>query len=98
MIRRLRRFLVNYHRRHRHPANLALHVIGLPVTFYLPIVLLIHERPLWAGAAFVGGYALQFLGHAVEGNDPGEVVLIKKLLGRPYVDVAPRRNGSKSDG
>lgn len=35
-------------------------------------------------------YVLQGIGHAVEGNDMGEVVLIKKLLGRPYVAVAPR--------
>ena len=36
-------------------------------------------------------YILQGIGHAIEGNDMGEVVLIKKLLGRPYVAVAPPR-------
>lgn len=38
----------------------------------------------------VVSYALQWIGHRVEGNDMGEVILIKKWLGRPYVAVAPR--------
>jgi hypothetical protein len=33
---------------------------------------------------------LQFLGHAVEGNDAGEVVALKRWLGLPYVAIAPR--------
>ena len=40
-------------------------------------------------ASFVGGYGRQFLGHAIEGNDAGEVVLIKRWLGRPYREFAP---------
>jgi hypothetical protein len=35
-------------------------------------------------------YLLQWLGHRLEGNDMGEVILLKKLVGRPYVAVAPR--------
>ncbi len=50
-----------------------------------------------AAAAFVAGYALQFAGHAIEGNDAGELILFKRLLGRPYVAVA-RRKASKSNG
>ena len=46
---------------------------------------------LWVWGLFGGGYVLQFLGHAVEGNDPGEIIVVKRLLGRPYVAVAPRR-------
>jgi hypothetical protein len=38
----------------------------------------------------VVGYLLQFIGHRLEGNDVGEIILIKKLLGRPYVAVSPR--------
>ena len=43
------------------------------------------------------GYVLQYAGHRLEGNDMGEVVLMKKLLGRPYVAVGPRyeRGGGK---
>ena len=84
----IRRFLTNYAARHRHPANIALHVVGLPVTFAAPAWLLIEGRPGWALGAFVGGYALQFLGHAIEGNDAGETVLVKKWLGRPYREFA----------
>lgn len=35
-------------------------------------------------------YLLQWLGHRIEGNDMGEVIMIKKLLGRPYVAVSRR--------
>jgi hypothetical protein len=37
----------------------------------------------WAIGAFVGGYALQFIGHAIEGNRSGEEMLLRKLLGKP---------------
>jgi hypothetical protein len=96
----IRRFLNNYAARHCHPANIALHALGLPVTFLLPPVLVvwgwISGGGLWALAliAFVAGYALQFLGHALEGNDAGEVVLLKKWLGRPYQEFGPKRISS----
>ncbi|HPM25608.1 MAG TPA: hypothetical protein PLP66_16990, partial [Phycisphaerae bacterium] len=38
----------------------------------------------------VAGYVPQFIGHRLEGNDVGEVILIKKWLGRPYCAVSPR--------
>lgn len=80
----LRRFLLNYARRHRHPANRAFHAVGLPVTFLLPPWLLASGQPLEAFAAFLVGYALQFAGHACEGNDAGEMVLVKRWLRLPY--------------
>ena len=86
----LRRFLVNYVERHRHPANQALHAIGVPVTFIVSVICMIEQRWWWAAAAFVGGYVLQFIGHAIEGNDAGELILVKRLLGRPYVEFGPR--------
>ena len=86
----MRRFLVNYAARHRHPANIGLHAIGLPVTFLLPLGLLAAGEAFYALLAFVGGYALQFLGHAIEGNDAGEVVLVKRWLGLPAVPIAPQ--------
>lgn len=86
----IKKFLVNYIERHQHPANQLLHVIGLPVTFVVPVVLLVQQQNLWALGSFVIGYALQFLGHAIEGNDAGETILVKKMLGIPYVDIIPR--------
>ncbi|MGH7199478.1 MAG: DUF962 domain-containing protein [Planctomycetaceae bacterium] len=86
----LQRFVCNYLARHRHPANAALHLAGVPLAFVVSTVLLLRQEGWWALACFAGGYALQFVGHAIEGNDAGEVVLIKRLLGRPYVEFGPR--------
>ena len=94
----LRRFVVNYIARHRNRANQLLHVVGVPLTFIVPIVLMARGAWPWVVAAFLGGYALQFLGHAIEGNDAGEVVLVKKWLGLPYTEFADRADQSKSAG
>ena len=93
----LRRFVVNYVERHRHPANQLLHLIGVPVTFGASIAFLVMHRWPEAAGCFAGGYLLQFLGHALEGNDAGEVVLIKKLLRKPYREFGPLSKESKSD-
>lgn len=86
----LRRFLRNYAERHRHPVNIVLHAVGLPVTFALPVWFLIDGNRFAALGCFVGGYVLQFMGHAAEGNDAGEIVLLKKALGLPYVAIVER--------
>ena len=90
----LGRFLRNYAQRHQHPANRFFHVIGLPVTFVLPVVLVMKNEPWWGLGCFVTGYCLQFVGHACEGNDAGEVILVKKFLGLPYTDIVDRVNRS----
>ncbi len=36
------------------------------------------------------GYGLQWIGHVHEGNDMGEMILIKRWLGMRYTDVSPR--------
>jgi uncharacterized membrane protein YGL010W len=90
-------FLRNYMERHQHPGNQLFHLVGLPVTFVLPVVWLIQQQPWWwALGAFVVGYVLQFAGHAIEGNDAGEMILVKKLRGQPYIAVVPR--GAKPRG
>jgi hypothetical protein len=85
----LTRFLTNYVARHQNPANRALHLVGVPLSFVASVVLLIMDHPQWAGVAFAGGYVLQFVGHVIERNDPGELILLKKLLGKPYREFAP---------
>ncbi|QDT36840.1 Mpo1-like protein [Stratiformator vulcanicus] len=93
----LKSFLANYVQRHRDPVNQVLHVIGLPVTFVAPIVFFC-LGDVWNGiACFVIGYVLQFLGHAVEGNEAGEVVLVKKWLGFPYVEFGPKANRPETE-
>ena len=95
-------WLRNWLERHQHPASLALLLIGIPLTVLclpLTIVQLIDWRwDLWWRPAglLAGGYLFQWIGHRIEGNDMGEVILVKKWLGRPYVAVAPR-NQARSD-
>ena len=86
----LDRFLTNYVARHQNGLNQILHLIGVPLTFVVSVVFLVRENWLVAAGCFIAGYLLQFIGHAIEGNDAGEVVLIKKLLGKPYVEFSPR--------
>jgi len=82
--------------RHRHPASLWLHAVGIPMTIACPVLAVVQWRldrwDLWwrPVALLVGGYVLQWIGHRIEGNDMGEVILLKRWLGRPYVAVAPR--------
>jgi len=87
---------VNWLERHQSRVSFWLHVIGIPLTILavlLGAVQLYHWRwDLWWRPALLLaiGYALQWVGHLYEGNDMGEVVLLKRLLGRPYVAVSPR--------
>jgi uncharacterized membrane protein YGL010W len=87
--------------RHRHPASFVLHMIGIPPTILgvlmIPIYVTLMSAPLFllALALFVGGYVVQFLGHALEGTDPGEIILLKRKLGWSYVDIAPPRKSGQ---
>ncbi|MDM8008894.1 MAG: DUF962 domain-containing protein [Phycisphaerae bacterium] len=95
-------WLSNWFERHQHPASLLLHLVGIPLTVAaaaLAVVQLWQWRwDLWwrpAGLLIVG-YLLQWIGHLIEGNDMGELILVKKRLGRPYVAVSPKY-GEKTD-
>jgi hypothetical protein len=72
------RFLVDYAQRHRHPVNAVLHAVGVPMTG-VGVWQALAGRPL-VGAALLGaGFLLQYLGHAVQGNEMGEVMLARRL-------------------
>jgi hypothetical protein len=88
--RPLRRILKNWLERHRHPFNFWIHMAGIPLAV-AGVVLFFFVEWYWALAVLVLGYGFQFLGHWVEGNDLGEWAAIKRLLGLPYVSVAPGR-------
>ena len=81
--------------RHRGPVNFGLHMLGIPPTIIgvllMPIYVVLMSVSLFVFALilFLGGYLVQFIGHALEGTDPGEIILIKRKLGLPYVDIAP---------
>ncbi len=58
----------NYESRHRHPLNRLSHSIGIPmIVVSLPLFFF-----SWRGALalFVVGWIFQFIGHAIEGNQP----------------------------
>lgn len=94
-------WLANWLERHQSGLSFWLHMVGIPLTILsLPLAgwqlwqsqsdpgqWALWWRPL---ALLVGGYFLQWLGHLHEGNDMGEIILVKRWLGRPYVAVAPR--------
>ena len=94
--RPLRRALRNWRERHQHPFNFAIHLIGIPLAV-AGVVLLFFVPWYWGVSAFVLGYVLQFIGHCVEGNDLGEWAGIKRMLGLPYVGIAPSRKPAVED-
>lgn len=75
------RLLQAWLRRHQHPFSFYVHLAGIPMTLAAGPLLF---RGQWRRAAglFGSGYTLQFLGHLVEGNPPGEVLAIKRRLAR----------------
>ena len=57
-----------YTSRHRHPLNRLSHSIGIPmIVVSLPLFFFSWR---WALALFVIGWIFQFVGHAIEGNQP----------------------------
>jgi hypothetical protein len=89
--RPLRRAFYNWLERHQHPFNRGIHLLGIPLAFAGIVLLFVWwDEWYWGLAAFVGGYVLQWLGHLVEGNDLGEWAGIKRVLGLPYVSIAPQ--------
>ena len=90
--------LVDYwYERHQSPVSFLLHLVGIPPTIlgvlFVPVYMIGLSIPtfLFALALFVGGYLIQFLGHALEGTDPGEIIFFKRKLGLTYVEFAPAR-------
>ena len=90
------RWLARWLERHQSRLSLWLHLVGVPLAVAGLVLALIQ---LWLGRwdlwwrptlLLVTGYALQILGHWHEGNDVGEWILIKRLLGRPGTPISPR--------
>jgi uncharacterized membrane protein YGL010W len=71
--------ITNWLSRHQNPVNFWIHMLGIPLTI-LAIPLAVMHFWLVAASVFVSGYALQFIGHAVEGNHSGEALLARRLL------------------
>jgi uncharacterized membrane protein YGL010W len=73
------RLLRGWLERHQHPFSFYLHMVGIPMTL-LALPLLFRHQWRRAFGLFGGGYILQFLGHIVEGNPPGEVLALQRRL------------------
>ena len=83
-------FMENYKEKHRHPLNKLSHSIGIPmIVVSLPLFFFNWK---WALALFVTGWIFQFVGHAIEGNQPaffknpaylvvGPMWLLRRALG-----------------
>ncbi len=74
-------FIVDYGQRHKHPVNAVLHIVGVPAVFF-GLYLLFVKNYFAAAALITGGYYLQYLGHRAQGNEVGEVTLIKKIASK----------------
>ena len=89
----------HWYARHTDHRCLLLHLIGIPPTLLgallIPVYLFQLSIPifLFALVSFVGGYLIQFLGHAFEGTDPGEIIYFKRKFGLSYVEFAAGSRG-----
>lgn len=93
----IQRFLTNYLPRHRNRTNQFLHLVGVPLSFIVaPVLFVLAYAWYWHVGCFVAGYLLQFAGHAVEGNDAGEIVFLKRMLGLSYNEYASQTNSSST--
>jgi hypothetical protein len=81
--------LRNWRERHQNPLNFGIHLVGIPLTL-VGLALLFFLPWEWGVGAFVLGYVFQWVGHLVEGNDVGELIPVKKMLGLRTVSVAPQ--------
>jgi len=61
-------FLENYRAKHKHPLNNLCHSVGIPMIVVSLPLFIFNWR--WALTLFVVGWILQFVGHAIEGNQP----------------------------
>jgi hypothetical protein len=87
----------NWLERHQNSFNFWIHMLGIPLALAgLPMLFLLPWY--WGTSAIVAGYILQWVGHRVEGNDVGELILLKRLLGLPVVAVAPRPSAIGESG
>ena len=79
----------NWLERHQNAFNFWIHMVGIPLALAgLPMLFVLDWY--WGLGAIVAGYLLQWIGHKVEGNDVGEFIPVKKLLGLPYIAIAPQ--------
>ena len=81
----------NWIERHRDVRSFVLHLIGIPCTILgvllMPVYVLLLSFTVFALALtlFVGGFLIQFLGHGLDGSEPGEIKGIRIWLAKRRV-------------
>jgi uncharacterized membrane protein YGL010W len=81
--------------RHRDPASFVLHMFGIPPTILgvllIPVYVFQVSIPIFllALAMFVGGYLIQFLGHLIDGSEPGEIMYLRARMGWTCAELSP---------
>ena len=97
-------WISSWRARHQHPLCRVLHAVGVPLTVLAGLLIILQLRDdawdLWwrPVVLFVVGYGLQWIGHRIEGNNMGEVILIKRVLRKPGVPGSRRsRRGVASE-
>lgn len=79
----------NWLARHQNTFNFWIHMLGIPIAVAgIPLLFILDWY--WGVGAIAVGYLLQWIGHRVEGNDVGELIPLKRLLGLPVVAIAPQ--------
>jgi uncharacterized membrane protein YGL010W len=83
-------YLEDYRLKHTHPLNRLTHAFGIPaIVISLPLFFFSWK---WALGLFIVGWVFQFIGHAIEGNQPaffknpvfllvGPIALVNRFLG-----------------
>ena len=82
MKQRIDNAIADWRKRHRNTTSFYLHMVGIPACFVGAPLMLVLRQWLLALVLFVGGYALQLIGHLIEGNRSGEEMLLRRLLGK----------------
>ncbi|MCE9560633.1 MAG: DUF962 domain-containing protein [Planctomycetes bacterium] len=85
----------NWLTRHQNTFNFWIHMLGIPLAFAgIPLLFIADWE--WGVGVIIAGYLLQWIGHRVEGNDVGELIPLKRLLGLPVVAIAPQYAAARS--
>jgi len=85
-------FVIDYIGRHKHPVNAVLHIFGVPMAFY-GLFKLITGSFVFGLVLLFFGYLFQYLGHKAQGNEVGEVTLIKNIYRKLTKRVGSEQGG-----
>lgn len=61
-------YVEDYKAKHKHPLNKLAHAVGIPLIIVSLPLFIVNWR--FGLGLFVAGWLFQFLGHAIEGNQP----------------------------